>query len=245
LVTLGRLRPTTTSLSRSTPHAPRSLGSTVGATRRTGYPWPEQMDRKMSRNVEKRGVHAARNGPSEDTKCWQRVELGIHGLKSWGRNWSRKVRETRSSSSQQRPERSAEGPPPLWHQHQLLQDPVSPALDGRLVVKRKKPVQGRSLYTKGRRRRWLHRKPFRPFGYGLLNEAGGRHTVCFNTKVGRAGKRGGLGKRLVTRSKSKARPTRARRVTVIFPPRSGFVQVDILKFFQPSMPPLDLGIFSS
>src|SRR5208337_4252503 len=49
---------------------------------------------------EKRGVQAARNGPSEGTKCWQRVELGIHGLRSWGRNWSRKVRETRSSSSQ-------------------------------------------------------------------------------------------------------------------------------------------------
>src|SRR5208337_660059 len=38
--------------------------------------------------------------------------------------------------------------------------------------------KGRSLYTKGRRRRWLHRKPFRPFGYRLLNEAVGRHTVC-------------------------------------------------------------------
>src|SRR5271165_2880716 len=46
---------------------------------------------------EKRGVQAARNGPSEDRKCWQRVALGIHGLRSWGRNWSRKVRETRSS----------------------------------------------------------------------------------------------------------------------------------------------------
>ncbi len=29
---------------------------------------------------EKRGVQAARNGPSEDRKCWQRVELGTHGL---------------------------------------------------------------------------------------------------------------------------------------------------------------------
>ena len=97
---------------------------------------------------EKRGVQAARNGPSADRKCWQRVELGIHGqkagaatgleksekrgvqaarngprrgpevlasrielgirgLKSWGRNWSRKVRETRSSSSQKRSEPAA------------------------------------------------------------------------------------------------------------------------------------------
>ena len=29
-------------------------------------------------------------------------------------------------------------------------------------------VQGRSLYPKGRVRRWLHRKPLRPFGYRLL-----------------------------------------------------------------------------
>ena len=31
---------------------------------------------------EKRGVQAARNGPSEDGKCWQRIELGIHGLRA-------------------------------------------------------------------------------------------------------------------------------------------------------------------
>jgi len=37
----------------------------------------------MLRNVEKRGVQAARNGPSEDGKCWQRVELGIHDLNRW------------------------------------------------------------------------------------------------------------------------------------------------------------------
>ena len=48
--------------------------------------------------VEKRGVQAAGNGPSEDRKCWQGVELCIHGLRSWGCNLSRKVRATRSSS---------------------------------------------------------------------------------------------------------------------------------------------------
>ena len=58
----------------------------------------------VEKKSEKRGVHAARNGPSADSKCWQRIELGIHGLKSWDRNWSRKVRETRSSSSQKGPE---------------------------------------------------------------------------------------------------------------------------------------------
>jgi len=41
---------------------------------------------------------------------------------SWGRNLPRKVRETRSSSSRKRPERSAERPPTLWHQRQLAKD---------------------------------------------------------------------------------------------------------------------------
>src|SRR5208282_488207 len=85
----------------------KSSGAAVAAARRAGYPWTEQMARKMLRNVEKRGVQAARNGPSEDGKCWQRIDLGIHSLKSWGRNLSRKVRETRSSSSQKRSEPAA------------------------------------------------------------------------------------------------------------------------------------------
>ena len=42
-----------------------SSGSAVAAVRRAEYPWTEQMARKMLRNVEKRGVQAARNGPSE------------------------------------------------------------------------------------------------------------------------------------------------------------------------------------
>ena len=37
-----------------------------------------------------------------------RAALGINGLKSWGRNWYRKVRDTRSSSSQKRSERGRE-----------------------------------------------------------------------------------------------------------------------------------------
>ena len=32
---------------------------------------------------EKRRVQAAGNGPGEDGKCWQRVELGIHSLNRW------------------------------------------------------------------------------------------------------------------------------------------------------------------
>ena len=59
----------------------------------------------VSFKSERRGIQAARNAPSEDRKCWQRIELGIHGLRSWGRKKSRKVRETRSSSSPKRSER--------------------------------------------------------------------------------------------------------------------------------------------
>jgi hypothetical protein len=50
---------------------------------------------EMSR---KRGVQATGNAPSEDRKCWQGVELCIHGLRSWRCNLSRKVRATRGSS---------------------------------------------------------------------------------------------------------------------------------------------------
>src|SRR5208282_119640 len=62
---------------------------------------------KSLEKSEKRAVQAARNGPSADRQYWQRFELGIQGLKNWGRNWSRKVRETRSSSSRKRPEPAA------------------------------------------------------------------------------------------------------------------------------------------
>src|SRR5271157_5043500 len=36
--------------------------------------------------------------------------------------------------------RDRKGPPTLWHQRQLVQDPLAPVLDGRLVEIRKKPV---------------------------------------------------------------------------------------------------------
>jgi len=52
------------------------LGEEVAAT---SPPYPTTQDLN---HAEKRGVQAARNGPSEDSKCWQRIELGIHGLKS-------------------------------------------------------------------------------------------------------------------------------------------------------------------
>src|SRR5271166_4898590 len=59
------------------------------------------MDRKMLRNVEIRGVHAAGNGPSSDRKCWQRLELGIHGLN----RWTVKCLENAEFEQTKRPER--------------------------------------------------------------------------------------------------------------------------------------------
>src|SRR5208337_609920 len=37
-----------------------------------------------------------------------------------------------------------------------------------LTAQENEREKGGSLYTKGRRRRWLQRKPLRPFGYGKL-----------------------------------------------------------------------------
>ena len=81
---------------------------------------------------------------------------------------------------------------PLCGTNVSLYKTLSLELNGRLVVKRKKPVpegpaqtmalpqtvaafrvqalEGRSLYPKGLRRRWPYRKPLRPFGYRLLKE---------------------------------------------------------------------------
>jgi hypothetical protein len=83
---------------RPTLHAPRSPGSAPLAARRAGYPWTEQMSRKKSRKVRETRSSYSRKRPELGQKCRQRLELGIHGLKSWGCNWSRKVREMRSSS---------------------------------------------------------------------------------------------------------------------------------------------------
>src|SRR5271157_539452 len=55
-------------------------GREVLAARCAGYPWPEQMNRKMSGNVWKTRSSNRQDAPSEARKCWQRVELGIHGL---------------------------------------------------------------------------------------------------------------------------------------------------------------------
>ena len=59
------------------------MESPVDAARRAGSPWPEQMDRKMLRFVEKTRNSHRQNAPSVDRKCWQRLELGIHGLNRW------------------------------------------------------------------------------------------------------------------------------------------------------------------
>ena len=75
---------------------------------------------------------------------------------------------TRRRSGTGRPAVAADGGSGDHCPNQLLQDPLSPVLDGRAVGK------GRSLYPKGLRRRRPYRKPLRPFGYRLLNEAASR-----------------------------------------------------------------------
>jgi len=47
--------------------------------RRAGYPWTEQMSRKMLRNVEKRGIHAARNGAGSNFGSVADIRTEIHG----------------------------------------------------------------------------------------------------------------------------------------------------------------------
>ena len=133
-----------------------SSGSAADAARRAGYPWTGQMTRKMLRNVEKRGVQSAVNGPSPPP-----TPAGVR----WpSRSLAWRIALVQGNAQQ--------GPPTLRHQCQLVQEPLSLELNRRLVVK------GRSLYPKGLRRRWPYRKPLRPFGYRLLNEAASRWADC-------------------------------------------------------------------
>src|SRR5271157_4136860 len=78
---------------------------------------------------EKRGVQAARNGPSEDSKCWQRVELGIH----WMNRWTVKCLDVRFVS-----------PPPVpifTRQGLTAPDQVRDLRNGDLEMSRKRGVR--------------------------------------------------------------------------------------------------------
>ncbi len=134
-------------------------GSTVAVARRAGSPWPEQMARKMLRNVEIRGVHAARNGPSEHRKCWQRVELGTQWTEQMSRKMLRNVEKRGIQAARNGPSppptpagarwpsrslarrialvqgNARQRPPTLRHQCQLVEDPLPLELNRRLVVK--------------------------------------------------------------------------------------------------------------
>src|SRR5208337_1988929 len=56
-------------------------GAAVAAARRAGSPWPEQMDRKMLRFVEKRGVRTDKTKRLQrGQKCCQRIDLRFHHL---------------------------------------------------------------------------------------------------------------------------------------------------------------------
>ena len=87
------------------------------------------------------------------------------------------------------------------------------------LCKRKKPVPEGPCADDG-----FTASVLRPFGYRLLNEAAGRHAVCFNVDWSR-GKEGRFGQATLTRSKSKARPKQAYRETATLPLRGGFFQV--------------------
>src|SRR5208337_408369 len=56
------------------PYLGKSSGFAVAAARRAGHPWPEQMDRKMLRFVEKTRNSHTQNAPSEPVGC---VELAM------------------------------------------------------------------------------------------------------------------------------------------------------------------------
>src|SRR5271157_4108458 len=56
-------------------------GAAVAAARRAGSPWSEQMDRKMLRFVEKRGVRTDKTKRLQrGQKCCQRIDLRFHHL---------------------------------------------------------------------------------------------------------------------------------------------------------------------
>src|SRR5208337_4384065 len=50
-----------------------SSGSAALAARRAGYPWTEQMRRKLSRKVRETRSSSSRKRSERDRKCWQRV----------------------------------------------------------------------------------------------------------------------------------------------------------------------------
>jgi len=68
----------------------------------------------------------------------------------------------------------------------------------------------------------LHRKPLRPFGYRLLNEAAGSGTGFALTR-----RLNGWAREVVWESHWSCKVAQGRRIAGIFPPRSGLVQVEI------------------
>ena len=83
----GKPRYVSSSLTRT--GAARPQESISGLSIREGEVWLLRVLRSsaiwsppQSFKSKKRRVQVAGNGPSADRKCWQRVELGIHGLKA-------------------------------------------------------------------------------------------------------------------------------------------------------------------
>ncbi len=104
------------------------------------------MARKMLRNVEIRGFHAAGNGPSSDRKCWQRLELGIHYLN----RWTVKCLENAEFKQTKRPERGQM----CWQRLERNRSP-SPTPAGGPVAKPEITRSGMGHPLSGARETWL------------------------------------------------------------------------------------------
>ena len=89
-------------------------------SRRVGYPWPEQMARKMLRNVEK-------TRSSQQPETVRACRPPLPGARWPSRSLARRIALVQGNARQ--------GPPTLRHQCQLVQDPLSLELNRRLVVK--------------------------------------------------------------------------------------------------------------
>jgi len=115
----------------------------------------------MLRNVEIRGVHAAGNGPSSDRKCWQRLELGIHGLNRWTVN----CLENAEFKQTKRPERGQK----CWQRLERNRSP-SPTLAGGPVAKPEITRSGRGHPLSGTEETWLAAFAFRALNRSLALE---------------------------------------------------------------------------
>jgi len=97
---------------------------------------------KSLEKSEKRAVQAARNGPSEDSKCWQRVEPDIHSLNRWPVKMYRNVEKRGVHTA-----RNGPSPPPTLAGGPVAKPEISTAdrLRSKEGSSRAGPPQGRGV----------------------------------------------------------------------------------------------------